>query len=92
MVCLSTTKTQHVDVTISLKDVEWLFNILTESGFRMKVGYCSNQGAIKIYQGEASRARAKCFHVELQYEKHLLNPKYLLQSLQTQDKLFLESN
>ena len=90
MVCLSTTEAEFVSVAMSMKEIEWVYSMVSEFKIRIDVAviYCDNQGAIKIFTSEAGFGRTKHLDIRLQFVKDLFKVgKYQIRYVRSDENL-----
>ena len=71
MVNLSSTEAEYVSLALSIQELQWILNYLTELDIMVKdiLIYCDNQGAIKILNNLTSSGKTKHLDLKLQYVK-----------------------
>ena len=90
LVTLSSTESEFVGVALSLKDMMWTRNLLTEMKVTLatSVVYCDNQGALKILSNNSSTGRTKNLDTKLQFAKEQFgDKKFIARYVETSDQI-----
>ena len=84
VVCLSSTEAEYIALSLGLKDLMWIQNILNELNINLTETncYCDNQGSIKMAHNEQSTSKTRHLDIKLQFVKTLVqsgrvNLKYI---------------
>lgn len=77
IVCLSSTEAEFLALSLGLKDLLWIRNILLELRYVIQeiVCYVDNQGALKLVKGESGMGKTRHMDIKLQFVKQEVKNK-----------------